>query len=374
MERIKVPTDLKEEWQTYMDNCEKIKEMTKGTLCYIDLMRFGKIKNACVWALNKFIHGIKEPQEIDPIETYFLEGLLHGGLLSCVEGYIDEGWKFDFNSRYPSICNSRTTIPMGRGQLYTLTQQELDEKIQKKHTLTYGIYKVDVLRSNTMLDMLFAFNYRKFYTHEEIQTAMKLGLKMKVIDEPNNAYRYDSKTCRMIPLRDIFGNYMYFFYDLKNKKMPYAIEFLNMVIGATGQKTKIHHILKQGQLNYVDGINPVPKSIIPTPCGGMSVIFEDKADIYKYNWARINAFVSSIARAKMGSFLLYDDRYKDCVRIVCDGFIMKKPLKTETPLVKNVMGRLKYEGYNPKIEVKSVNCVEGLHDFIVQPIHNYINA
>ena len=69
----------------------------------------------------------------------------------------------------------------------------------------------------------------------------------------------------------------------------------------------------------------------------------------------------------MGSFLLYDERYKDCVRIVCDGLIMKKPLKTATPFVKDKMGYLKNEGHNPRIHIKSVNCVEGLHDFTEWP-------
>lgn len=316
-------------------------------------------------AFQQFTHGIAEPDEIDQIEAEFLESINHGGLLSWMP-YKGKAYKYDFNARFSSICCSTVTIPMGKGELYTLTQEEMDEKISKGHTLIYGIYTCKVYPIKSVFqkttptpDFLFEFNKNNRYTHFELELAMKLGLKIDVIDEPNNAYRYPSKTCRMLPLKTIFGDYMNYFYELKKQGMPYAKDFLNVVIGATAQKVKIHHVLKSGQTNLIDGINPVVVSCMPAPNGSISVRFQDKSNLYLYRWARIQPFVSSIARAKMGSFLLYEDRYKDCRRVCTDGFIMTKPLVTDTEFVNNVMGRLKFEGSCEEVEIEGMNNITG---------------
>ena len=113
----------------------------------------------------------------------------------------------------------------------------------KKFTPKYGIYKCKIDRSkDDDLNRIFSFNYDNTYTHEDIESANRIGLKVKIIDESPNCYIYDKKD--LMPMSEIFGDYMKFFFDLKIKKMPYSKMFLSHLHGFLAEKYRIKLTVK----------------------------------------------------------------------------------------------------------------------------------
>ena len=138
---------LKREHAQYLTDMQAIKIATTGSKCYIDMSRFGKVKNAMLFAFQEFTKGIKEPEAIDQIECMFLDKLLLSGIMSCKKGTYKNLIKYDFNSYFPSIMSSTKCIPMKAGTPMKISQEEWNEKMQKKHTPKYGMYICDIEKS-----------------------------------------------------------------------------------------------------------------------------------------------------------------------------------------------------------------------------------
>jgi hypothetical protein len=281
-----------------------------------------------------------------------------GGLIFAIP-YKGECYKYDFNSRYPSIMCSTKCIPMKKGNFTTITQAEMDKKVANKFTPKYGIYSCKIYKSNTRYDVLFGFNKNNQYTHEDIELAIFLNLRIEVIEKENNAYIYDKDS--LIPMNKIFDRYIQYCYELKKQKAPYAKKFLSELWGTLCEKTKHYRIITENADPIEIDVNYDPVSFKRLDDSRIRVEYDDNGKVFVYDWARLGTFLTSMARSKMARFL--HRRIDDVVYCHTDGFFLKNELQTDIELTDVGLYGLKYEGYNPDIDIKNPNEIENRKNF-----------
>ena len=311
--------------------------------------------------LTLFMHstfGMEEPAPIDGIEGKLLKWTQRGGLVFA-HPYTGVLYKYDWVSRYASVMMSTKCIPMKPGAYCTITQAYVDALIEKKHTPKYGFYHCKVIASaDGQINKLFGWNRRQWYTHEDLELAIRLGLNIDVIGDKNNAYLYDRSSLK--PLREIFGPYISYVFPLKQQYVPFAKSYLTMLWGTlqkyrkhtatftTGGETEVSANWKE---LYFEKIND----------DSYKITYEDTVQPFVYNWGRIGTFLTSMARNKLGKFLLH---HKDEVMYAhTDGFCLSKPLPDDFQFGNN-MHDLKFEGKCENAVVKNCGSFWGKHRLI----------
>jgi hypothetical protein len=367
---------LQETYDEFREGAQKLKDMTADKVYQINMFKTGCIKNTIKNLFNRFTYGIVEPDEIDEFEGRLLDSAGRGGLI-IAKPYSGECWKYDFVSRYSSIMCSTKCIPMKKGRFITMTQEEMDEKVAKKFTPKYGIYNCKIHKSNTENDMYFGFIKWHEYTHEDIEIAIKLGLKIEMINKENNAYIYEKDA--LVPMNRIFGDYIAYCFDLKKQDAPFAKPLLTRLWGTLSEKTKHYRVVKGNDEPIMLDVNYNPQSFTRLSDNRFQIEYGDTGNTYVYNWARIGTFLTSMARNKMAKFLL--PRKDDVVYCHTDGFILKRKLDTDATLKSdksdflpqkngsrrtfysdkefaNELHGLKYEGYNPNIVIVNAKDIK----------------
>lgn len=354
-EYVMIPKDagktLEETFIVFSEGAQKLKEMTKEAVYQINMFKTGDIKNTVKQLFNHFTYGIPEPDEIDEFEGRLLKNASRGGLQFAVP-YEGECWKYDFVTRYGSIMCSTKCIPMKKGKFVTITQEEMDIKVKWKHTPKYGIYNCKIYKSNTSNDSLFGFIKTHQYTHEDIELAIILGLKIEVINKKNNAYVYEKEA--LVPMSRIFKDYIEYCFGLKKQKAPFAKQFLSMLWGTLSETNKHYRIVKANDEPIINDENYVEQSFIRLDDNRFQIEYGDTGDVFVYNWARIGTFLTSMARNKLAKFLL--PRKDDVVYCHTDGVLLKCPLQTDREFSNELHG-LKYEGYNKNIKITNVRNI-----------------
>ena len=343
---------LKESYDEFTKNAQILKELTSDTIYQINMNKTGDIRNTVKNLFNRFTYGIAEPDEIDEFEGKLLKNAMRGGLIMTLQ-YNGKCYKYDFVSRYASIMCSTKCIPMKKGKFVTITQQEMDEKSAKKFTPKYGIYNCKIHKSNTINDSLFGFNKSYQYTHEDIEIAIILGLKIEMINKENNAYIYD-KEC-LIPMNRIFEDYIDYCFKLKKQNAPYAKEFLSQLWGILSASNKHYRTIKANDKPISIDVNYNVQSFKRIDDDTFQIEYGDTGDVFVYSWARVGTFLTSMARNKMAKFLL--PNIHDVVYCHTDGFILKSKLKTDKEFSNELHG-LKYEGYNANIVIVNAKNIQ----------------
>lgn len=359
----KIPKEEKktliETYDDFIRDSDILKESTKDYAHPINFYRTGVIKNTILDLFNKMTYGLPEPDEIDEFEGKKLIDANRGGLQMC-QPFEGKCYKYDFVSRYGSIMSSTKCIPMKKGTWMTMTQDEMDDKVQKKHTLKYGIYSCKVYKSNTKKDLLFGFNSRNEYTHEDLEIAIKYNLKIEMINKNNNCLIYDKSS--LIPMDRIFNDYINYTFELKNEQLPYSKILVSRIWGVLSRKRKHDKKFKLNDSEIVEiDANWNPK-YFKRDGNIITVTYEDSGKPFLCNWARIGTFLTSMARNKLAKFL--DPILDDVVWAHTDGFILKKKLTTEKEFCSDKLHGLKYEGVNEHFVVHNMRC-NGLKDFVL---------
>jgi len=242
---------------------------------------------------------------------------------------------------------------MKKGKFITFTQKEMNEIITKKHTPKYGIYYCKIYKSNTENDLLFGFIKHHEYTHEDIEIAIILELKIEMIETVNNAYVYEKDA--LVPMNRIFGDYIDYCFELKKINAPFGKPLLSQLWGTLSEKTKHYRIVKEDDEPIIVSENYVEQTFKELPNGKFQIGYGDTGNVFVHNWARIGTFLTSMARNKLAKFLL--PNLDDCVYAHTDGFILKHKLITDKPFTNELHG-LKYEGYNKNIIIKNCKMIE----------------
>jgi hypothetical protein len=343
---------LEETYNDFMENATKLKEMTSDKFYQINLFKTGDLRNTVKTMFTQFTYGIPEPDEIDEFEGRLLKAASRGGLQMCKQ-YKGECYKYDFVSRYGSIMCSTKCIPMKKGKFATITQKEMDEKIAKKHTPKYGIYNCKISSVTQSNYDLFGFNKHNQYTHEDIELAILLGLKIEVIEKENNAYIYDKSD--LVPMKHIFTDYIEYCFELKKERVPYSKELLSLLWGVLSKTTKHRRIFKPNDEPKIISANYNPAFFTRLDNGTYQIEYADTAHVYVYNWARLGTFLTSMARSQMAKFLLR--RFDDVIYCHTDGFLLKNKLITDKSFSEDLHG-LRYEGHNNNIEIVNMRNIK----------------
>ena len=236
-----------------------------------------------------------------------------GGLMYADNGYEGEIHGYDSNSFYPSILStSHFMFPVKQGQFLSLSEAEFKELKYFK----YGIYRCII----TGESKIFRFNYDNYYTHHDLTRAKELGFKIDIICDEQSNFLYYSKSS-LVGGHQVFDLYVKYFYKLKQDGNKTCKLFLNLVWGILCQKETISKVALIDEKPVVKESERLI-SIYPRNMNREKNKFTyvNQTHIYKTNYARLGAFLTSFTRLKMSRIV--QPYEKDLKRIHTDGFYL----------------------------------------------------
>ena len=336
---------LKEAYESYIEEADKVLEITKGR---INLYK-APIVETCLklfFDLNKTV----ETESILEDETKWIEGASHGAIM-WGEKYEGETHSYDFVSMYPSVLyDCQIMFAVKRGEFMTLTRKEFANLKYYK----YGIYRAEITNKN---EKLFRTGKKTYYTHYDLGRAKELGFDIELIqdDKPNFLYYERSK---LLNGSKLFKEYIDILYELKSKGIATGKKLLNTLWGALGRKNEISLIYFDDTKETIRN-NSVITSITclrtedKQKAGKYKVKFYKSGQRYATNYARIVPFLLARGRVKISKTI---EPHLDLIkRVQTDGFLSTK--KIEGIKTGTKMGELKYEGYCKNTQIKGMNDV-----------------
>ena len=337
---LKVTSDnLEITREKFIDKADKLFEETKG---FINLYKYCWVNEMFKDTFRKFNFNLTEPDKIEQLESRFIDDGYTGGLVYGLNGYNGYGIEYDGNSWYPSCLIDRNfNFPVKKGQFMYISDKEFSELKYFK----YGIYRC-LIKFDSDKMKLFRFSKRNHYTHYDLTRARELGLEMHIIEDNESNFLYYSTNC-LVKGHKLFQKYIEYFFDLKSRGFDGAKDFLNCFIGGLSQKCKYSKFIRDGsklKLLNEDKIDNITRSE-----GMWKFEFHDSKKLFKNNFGRISAFITSFSRMKISRVM---EQYENkIVRVHTDGFICNE--KIDIPIGLD-MGqfKIKQEG---TINIKNVN-------------------
>ena len=332
---------LKEIYDEFIETANELKEKTNGK---VNLFKTGSITNSSKYHFKNFMKQDIECDTIVGNEAKWISNATTGSLQYATRGYEGEAIGYDVNSFYASILNSNFRIPIKKGTFERMTY----DGIFKSH-VTYGIYRCTI--EGEITPFLFRLNPTNIYTSIDINRAIKLGYEVKYIidDQPNRIlYKKDD----FIEAKEIFGEYIEYFYNLKCKGVKGSKLFLTCLWGwltakepMTLSNTGSYDIDDSKEITGIFPLNEDDK---------VRIIVNKANKMYKHAFARFAPFLLARARELIG--LIYEDQIEDVVRVSTDGFILQNELKDAN--LGDQLGQL-------KIEKKYCNYIKITHQNLI---------
>jgi hypothetical protein len=261
---------------------------------------------------------------------------------------------------YPYLLSSPLKFPIERGEFNIIST----DYFNNMEFFQLGIYRVKIEKSeDENINKLFRFNKYNRYTHTSLEHAKSLNLKMTLIQDKTSNFLYYSIEKR-IGCNEIFGEYVSYMYDLKEKESKLKGErkkevlkaklILNTLWGALCEIDKSYLMFQNKILNIDDdcdiySIKPSEKNE-----NHLEIITTKQSKFYKTGFARLSPFLISQGRYQM-SKILYQHR-ENVKQCHTDGFICDKLLDFKTG---DKMGDLIFEGKCDYCIINHVNSVEG---------------
>ena len=333
---------LKQQYKDFINRADEIKEVTNNK---INLYKTGSDAKTALTLFNRYMikDKIAYPENIQSFETDIFEKCKLGGM-RYNKPYEGTAYKYDICSQYPSILQStHFSIPIATGELKTLTNKEFN----KMKYFSYGIYNVKVIDADFRL---FKSNDTNWYTHIDLNLAMKLGYKLILIEKENNFLDYANKTMNSYK---IFGKYINYLFKFKSEGYKWSKTYINVLWGALCQTN-----LMTVKTAYEDD---VILTITPSNDDQTNLTFDvvkSMSEYYENNYARLKPFLVAKARAMVANIL--QNHKEHLVYTHTDGFVLTKKLDIKTG---NNIGDVKYEGKSKNCIVKNGNSCKG--DFVV---------
>jgi len=139
-------------------------------------------------------------------------------------------YKYDIKSAYPSIMDSKFCFPVKEGEFKCVSLAEFNAL----SFFPYGIYRCKIDYDPTY-KKLFRFNDHNHYTHVDLTRAKELNIPMTIIEDGQANFLHYSRD-KLLTGSEIFGPYIKFCFDLKQRKAPRAKQILNILWGSLCQK------------------------------------------------------------------------------------------------------------------------------------------
>jgi hypothetical protein len=340
--------EMSDVYKQFIKDADILKSETKGL---INLYKTGSNRKTSRYLFNTLTSSI-QTDDIEQDEAIYLNNISTGPLIYA-QKYEGPGYEYDYKSMYPSIMkNQHFYVPLKRGEFKLLTQAEF----LKLPYYSYGIYRVEIERIDTML---FRYNCKNYYTQIDLTEAKHLGLKMKIIEDgkPNFLF-YDRSG--MIEGNKLFAEYVDILYKLKEKGIRKAKSILNCLWGALCQKDELKLVFQKKGPEIDLKEDRTITEMYPLNSKDEMIKFVKNDKYYATNFARMKPFLLAKGRKMIADTI--EPFIIDVKRLHTDGFVVSKKLNIKTG---DKIGDLTYKGYCENIKVK--NCNEVIGDFIKEP-------
>ena len=350
----RVEKELESVYNEYVDYGVKMLKYTDNKF------NLFKCKNYPQFAFDSFRYfskAIKEPNELESIEELLISKAFAGGLLYAEKGYTGYGKTIDLNSFYASCMNQQALfLPDHKGISKKLVKKDL--KLVTEHYDGY-FFEVGFYHAKIESDgMFFQVHKSDWYTSWDMMLANELGLSWSLIqDDECNAYIYNKKTC--IRGNQYFGDYVKYWYNTKLagfKEIKYIC--LSPLWGKMMERDYSNKFTKTNVIELND--NEEVEYVRPCVVNGVDghKFFVKNVDrLYKSNYARIGAFLTSYTRLKLVRMIR---PYRDqIVRIHTDSITVKTDIDFKDLKFSNKLGDWKLESkYSGKIKIHHVNKIK----------------
>jgi hypothetical protein len=276
------------------------------------------IKKTSLWLFEKLSVGIPANEPLDALEAQWISKVMMGGIIWAQKDWKGYGREYDKTSLYPSIQQSASNFPIGKGKF-----QILKYFYDHRGYSQFGIFRANIERKDSLL---FRYNYHNMYTHIDLNRAKALGLQITLIqDGAPNALIYGKDT--RIRGSVLFGEYVDFLFTIKNKggiAGRVAKRVLNTLWGALCQRKKTYKTLTASSKSFDFPDGEVLDSIIPIGDEQWRFQFTNPGNPFKGEYPRIAPFLLAHGRKLISEMVMpYIDKVK---RIHTDGFILEEDI------------------------------------------------
>jgi hypothetical protein len=324
--------------------------LSKYSFGKIDLSRSGyKYKNEALKCIHYSIIGLKEPEKIKEVEEPYLYGSFCGGLSFAVPTILENGKLIDINSFYLSELQSdKFTFPLTSGKFVYYSELPTDY-------FKYGIYHCIIHKSNNpLINRLFYFNKRNYYTHYCMTTAKELGLSIELIkNEEFNALLYEERGSG----RNYFNQTINNLYDIKIKMKNDGVSYeapnkiLQCMFGVLSKKNKQYS--KMNETFDLGKKNIIGSSIIKRGTRHI-VSYLNKGDYFKYSFGRIGTFLTAKCRRELYRIILpYNS---NIYRVYTDSILFDADKIDINVAFSDKIGEFKIESYKTAEGIKK-DCI-----------------
>ncbi len=281
---------IEDNYTDFIDMADNLKKETNER---INLYKSGNFTNTALNLFNDMTKHINHPPNINQVESEFINESSQGAIIFNTKGYSGTAYKADVKSMYPSILSSNMLFPVKDGELKYITEFTHEY-------FEYGVYRAIITNKNNSHNKLFRFNKTNYYTHIDLTRAKELNFNIQLIidDKPNFLY-YSRDKC--LTGSEIFGEYVKYLFELKEKKIKGAKNILNCLWGSLCERNREKVIHKTGD-SFV-----IPDDVKPSfrPYNNENTIIEytkyDKQHLY--GWARIKPFILSKGRSVISKLM-----------------------------------------------------------------------
>jgi len=334
---------MKDTYVNFIKLADELKAKTDGK---INLYKTGNLRRTALDLFYSF-HKTLEVDEITQAEAFWIQKSTLGPIIFA-EKYKGNGYLYDFKSAYSSIqIDKNMKFPIKQGTFSNIPNELFQQKIHKLNNeyLHYGIYKAEITATKDTYKKIFRFNKSdNYYTHLDIQQAIKYGFKVELLVDVNgevNALTYLNDS--LISGYEMFGDYVKLLYPLKEDHITGAKLLLNILWGALCKKNIVSDKIKNSDIIADSHPNEIREIVEIIPVSDTHTIFKFTTNecIYDTKFARIKPFILSKARAKIGNAIypVIEHVYYSHT----DSIISDIPL--EDKMLGDKIGDLRYEGF-----------------------------
>ena len=337
--------DILAEYEEFIKDADLLKKESNGL---INMYQTGTIVKTSKKLFNHFQQSIS-PEQIEQTES---EWLMHAscGALIFADKYKGPAYKYDIKSHYPAIMSHKLMFfPVKEGSFNRIFDEDLKER------MPYGIYRCEIEEtSNPSILKQFRYNKKNHYTHIDLQTAYILKLKVRMItDNQPNQLMY--KRSDLVTGRQLYGEFVDYLFNLKNKGVTKAKEILNYLWGSLGEKRTTKYIIRDDREDIYDiPVGNNIRYITPINDDDVKVEYYQYDAVYVTNYERIAPFL--IARGRQRIQKVMAPYIEHVVRTHTDDLIVNKDIDIVTG---DQMGDLEYKGYCPNADVWNCMTIKG---------------
>ena len=342
---------MEQQYKQLIQHADELKEVTDGK---VNLYRTGSYKRSSL----QLFHDLCEPDEHDPIpqwEANIINMATVGALMHSKQ-YEGVAYSYDKTSHYPSIMrSSHCHFPCKEGILSTLTITEFKEMKYYR----YGFYHVIV--SGNIDSRLFRKNPNDWYTHIDLNLALKHGYVITLIENIPNCLSYDGK---IINASKLFAPFVDYLFSLKQKGYQSIKHILTPLWGALIESNKFDiRICEKGNdtIGHDKHLEMFAWIGDDLDSDKLKVSVVRKSNQFVTNFARLKPFMLAYGRVYITSCIV--ENLDNLVQLHTDGFILSKPIKafksTDKVVIGSDIGQLKYKGKCDKCVISNCNSVIG---------------